>query len=73
MQLLSQATNFGSDLSYELPMPNKQPKINVLTPEVISALDRTNVSSRNAMFIITAVLPSVGIIVDDTTLSYRPI
>ncbi|XP_044591358.1 uncharacterized protein LOC123269562 [Cotesia glomerata] len=73
-QSLSLATNFGSDLSYEPPMPVvKTPKINVLTAELIAVLDRTNVSSRNAMFIITAVLSSVGIKVEETTLSYRTI
>ncbi|XP_057330890.1 uncharacterized protein LOC130671178 [Microplitis mediator] len=51
----------------------KTPKINVLTTELIAALDRTNVSSRNALFIITAVLSSVGIKVKETTLSYRTI
>lgn len=51
----------------------KTPKINVLTAELIAVLDRTNVSSRNAMFIITAVLSSVGIKVEETTLSYRTI
>ncbi|GBP52031.1 hypothetical protein EVAR_97501_1 [Eumeta japonica] len=73
-QSLSLATNFGSDLSYEPPIPVvKTPKINVLTAELIAVLDRTNVSSRNAMFIITAVLSSVGIKVEETTLSYRTI
>ncbi|CAG5093161.1 Protein of unknown function [Cotesia congregata] len=42
-QSLSLATNFGSDLSYEPPMPVvKTPKINVLTAELIAVLDRTN-------------------------------
>lgn len=54
-------------------MPIKRPKINVLTSEVISALDRAGVSSRNAMFIIPPILSSVGISVNDTTLSYRTI
>ncbi|XP_074111084.1 uncharacterized protein LOC141535159 [Cotesia typhae] len=70
---LSQATNFGSDLKYVPQIPTTRAKINILTPELISALDRANVSSRNAMFIIAPVLSSVGVNVEDTTLSYRTI
>ncbi|XP_074100045.1 uncharacterized protein LOC141528084 [Cotesia typhae] len=70
---LSQATNFGSDLEYVPQIPTTRAKINILTPELISALDRANVSSRNAMFIIAPVLSSVGVNVEDTTLSYRTI
>ncbi|XP_074106837.1 uncharacterized protein LOC141532405 [Cotesia typhae] len=69
----SQATNFGSDLEYVPQIPTTRAKINILTPELISALDRANVSSRNAMFIIAPVLSSVGVNVEDTTLSYRTI
>ncbi|XP_074096336.1 uncharacterized protein LOC141525675 [Cotesia typhae] len=72
----SQATNFGSDLEYVPQIPTTRAKINILnilTPGLISALDRANVSSRNAMFIIAPVLPSVGVNVEDTTLSYRTI
>ncbi|XP_044597553.1 uncharacterized protein LOC123274124, partial [Cotesia glomerata] len=53
---LSEATNFGSDLEYDPSIQMKRPKINILTPELISALDRANVSSRNAMFIIAPIL-----------------
>ncbi|XP_074114013.1 uncharacterized protein LOC141537081 [Cotesia typhae] len=70
---LSQATNFGSDLEYVPQIPTTRAKINILTPELISALDRANVSSRNAMFIIAPVLSSVSVNVEDTTLSYRTI
>ncbi|XP_074109076.1 uncharacterized protein LOC141533883 [Cotesia typhae] len=70
---LSGTTNSGSDLEYEPPILTKRAKINVLTPEVVSALDRANVSSRNAMFIIAPVLSAVGIKIEDTTLSYRSI
>ncbi|XP_074106360.1 uncharacterized protein LOC141532085 [Cotesia typhae] len=45
----------------------------IIFSRVISALDRANVSSRNAMFIIAPVLSSVGVNVEDTTLSYRTI
>ncbi|XP_044577706.1 uncharacterized protein LOC123260590 [Cotesia glomerata] len=70
---LSEATNFGSDLEYDPSIQMKRPKINILTPELISALDRANVSSRNAMFIIAPILTSVGINIEDTTLSYSTI
>ncbi|XP_074095071.1 uncharacterized protein LOC141524848 isoform X3 [Cotesia typhae] len=53
---LSGVTNFGSDSEYEPPIPTKRAKLDVLTPEVIFGLDRANVSSRNAMFIIAPVL-----------------
>lgn len=66
-------STFGSDLEYETPIPTKRAKINLLTPEVVSGLDRANVSSRNAMFIIAPVLSAVGIKIADTTLSYRSI
>ncbi|XP_074115140.1 uncharacterized protein LOC141537852 isoform X2 [Cotesia typhae] len=58
---LSGVTNFGSDSEYEPPIPTKRAKLDVLTPEVIFGLDRANVSSRNAMFIIAPVLLAVGI------------
>ncbi|CAG5073392.1 Protein of unknown function, partial [Cotesia congregata] len=70
---LSEATNFGSDLEYDPSIQMKRPKINILTPKLISALDRANVSSRNAMFIIAPILTSVGINIEDTTLSYSTI
>ncbi|XP_074105378.1 uncharacterized protein LOC141531440 [Cotesia typhae] len=70
---LSGVTNFGSDSEYEPPIPTKRAKLDVLTPEVIFGLDRANVSSRNAMFIIAPVLLAVGIKIEDTTLSYSSI
>ncbi|KAK0175066.1 hypothetical protein PV327_008850 [Microctonus hyperodae] len=72
-QSLSEDTNFDSDLDYDPQIQIKQPKINILTPELISALDRANVSSRNAISIITPILSSVGIKIENTTLSYRTI
>ncbi|XP_074106891.1 uncharacterized protein LOC141532455 [Cotesia typhae] len=73
MYTLSGVTNFGSDSEYEPPIPTKRAKLDVLTPEVIFGLDRANVSSRNAMFIIAPVLLAVGIKIEDTTLSYSSI
>lgn len=70
---ISPVTNFGSDFEYDPQIPTKRVKIDILTPELISALDRANVSSRNAVFIIAPVLSSLGINVEATTLSHRTI
>lgn len=38
-----------------------KPKLNVMTPELGAALDRTNISDRNATFVVAAVVSSLGI------------
>lgn len=48
-------------------------KINILTPELVSALDRTQTSDRNAMFIISAVITSLGLDIDRYNVSYSSI
>lgn len=48
-------------------------KINILTPELVSALDRTQTSDRNAMFIISAVITSLGLDINRYNVSYSSI
>lgn len=48
-------------------------KLNILTSELVSALDRTQTSDRNAMFIIAAVIKSLGLDVEKYNLSYSSI
>lgn len=51
----------------------KQKKINVLTDEVMIALDRTCTSSRNALIIIIALLKALGIDIQNTNVSHSTI
>lgn len=61
-----------SDFENELTPPIV-PKINVMTPELVAALDRSNVSCRNAMYIISATLQSVGVDLTSVNISYKTI
>ncbi|XP_050339954.1 uncharacterized protein LOC126766137 [Bactrocera neohumeralis] len=61
-----------SDYENELTPPFV-PKIKVMTPELVAALDRSNVSSRNAMYIISATLKSVGVDLKTVNISYKTI
>lgn len=50
------------ETDYEDDIPKQQiPKIDIMTPELAMALDRANVSSRMATFIIAALLSSLNI------------
>lgn len=62
-----------SDFENELPVPPKMKKIDILTPELVSALDRTQTSDRNAMFIISAVVTSLGLDINRYNVSYSSI
>ncbi|CAH1109857.1 unnamed protein product [Psylliodes chrysocephalus] len=63
---------FASDLEDPYPENHKKPKkIDVINPAVVSALDRTNTSSRSALNILAAF--SLGVPVEDTNLSYTTI
>lgn len=53
--------------------PKLIPKINIITPELAAALDRANVSSRNATYILAATLKSLGIDIQSVNLSYKTI
>lgn len=61
--------SFVSDFEDELLTQKQNPKINVMTSELASALDRANVTSRNAMYIIAITLKNVGINLQDVNLS----
>lgn len=62
-----------SDFESEFSVPPKMKKINILTPELVSALDRTQTSDRNAMFIISAVITSLGLDIDRYNVSHSSI
>lgn len=61
-----------SDFENELTPPTTS-KINLMTPKLASALDRTNVSSKNATFILAATLKSVGFVLNNVNISYKTI
>lgn len=73
-------TTFGSQKSaivsdYEASFSQLNPplKIDVMTPELASALDRANVSNRNATFVLAAAYQSIGINIETLHLSYSTI
>ncbi|KAG5860774.1 hypothetical protein JTB14_015375 [Gonioctena quinquepunctata] len=61
-----------SDFEDTIPEPKKN-KIDILTSELVLALDRTKTSNRNAMYIISAVIKSLGLDIDKYNLSYSTI
>lgn len=61
-----------SDFENELK-PCMTSKINLMTPELVAALDRANVSSRNATYILAATLKSVGFDLNSVNISYKTI
>ncbi|XP_044578931.1 uncharacterized protein LOC123261403 [Cotesia glomerata] len=61
-----------SDFEDTMPAPKKN-KIDILTSELVLALDRTKTSNRNAMYIISAVIQSLGLEIDKYNLSYSTI
>ncbi|XP_044578869.1 uncharacterized protein LOC123261344 [Cotesia glomerata] len=69
---ISQISNV-SDFETELLSEKKIPKINIITPNLAAALDRANVSNRNATYILAATLQSVGIDLRNVNLSYKTI
>ncbi|XP_044578933.1 uncharacterized protein LOC123261406 [Cotesia glomerata] len=60
------------DFEDTMPAPKKN-KIDILTSELVLALDRTKTSNRNAMYIISAVIQSLGLEIDKYNLSYSTI
>lgn len=66
----SQTTNEASGSEYQLSQPNTINKIDIMTPEIVGALDRAKVSNRNATFILAAAYNSVGIDLSSLNLSY---
>ncbi|XP_044584699.1 uncharacterized protein LOC123265119 [Cotesia glomerata] len=66
---ISHVSNFEDELS----LPKVTSKMSIMTPELVAALDRGNVSSRNATYIIAATLKIVGYDLNDVNLSYSTI
>ncbi|XP_044583017.1 uncharacterized protein LOC123264038 [Cotesia glomerata] len=62
-----------SDFESQLSQPKQIPKIDVMTPELCAALDRSKVTHRNAIFILAAAYKSVGIDLSTLNLSYSTI
>ncbi|XP_044579677.1 uncharacterized protein LOC123261880 [Cotesia glomerata] len=62
-----------SDFESQLSQPKQTPKLNVMTPELCAALDRSQVTHRNAIFILSAAYKSVGINLSTLNLSYSTI
>lgn len=71
----SRATSFHSfhrmpsNFEDELPTNSKSHKINFITAQLSSALDRTNVSARDATFILASAVESLGIPLENVYLS----
>ncbi|CAG5073529.1 Protein of unknown function [Cotesia congregata] len=66
-------TSTNSYFEAELLKSAETPKINIMTPELVAALDRANVSSRNATYILAAALKGAGIDLHNVNLSYSTI
>ncbi|XP_046481517.1 uncharacterized protein [Neodiprion pinetum] len=69
----SQQSEMFSDFEPPSSQPNPPPKIDIMTPELVSALDRANVTSRNATFILAPAYQSIGIDIETLNLSYSTI
>ncbi|XP_046601323.1 uncharacterized protein LOC124295418 [Neodiprion lecontei] len=69
----SQQSEMFSDFETPSSQPNPPPKIDIMTPELVSALDRANVTSRNATFILAPAYQSIGIDIETLNLSYSTI
>lgn len=61
-----------SDFEDELPEV-KIRKTSIMTPELVSTLDRNQISTRQAMHVISAVLLSLGLDINNYNLSYSTI
>lgn len=61
-----------SDFEDELP-EIKIRKKSIMTPELVSTLDRNQISNRQAMHVISAILLSLGLDINDYNLSYSTI
>lgn len=57
-----------SNFEDDLPTTSKVQKINIMTPQLSSALDRTNVSAREATIILAAAADSFGIPIENINL-----
>lgn len=68
-ELERQISNFED----EIMQNNKKMRINVMTPELVAALDRTGTTSRNASFLFAAFLASLKLNIDDYNISYSAI
>lgn len=66
-------TSTISDFEAEHLLLVETPKINIITPELVAALDRANVSSRNATYILAAALKGAGVDLENVNLSYSTI
>ncbi|XP_044586532.1 uncharacterized protein LOC123266358 [Cotesia glomerata] len=62
-----------SDFSNELPLEPKLKKIKLMTPEVVSAMDRANVTSRQATHLIFAIASALGHNLNDVSISHRTV
>lgn len=58
-----------SNFEDELPTPVKKPKLNIMTPKLVAALDRTGTTPRQATYILTAATEALGIDVNEVNLS----
>lgn len=58
-----------SNFSDELISNSQSEKIDIISPGLVAALDRTNTSDRNAAFILAATVPSMGVKVQDALIS----
>lgn len=58
-----------SNFSDEVNVDHQSEKIDVITPSLAAALDRTKTSDRNATFILSAAATSFGVKLDDSIIS----
>lgn len=62
-----------SDYEDELPQAKRKRKIDVMTEILVAVLDRTKISNRSAMHIISAVITSLELDIDNYNVSYTTI
>ncbi len=57
---VSKKSSGDKDCEEEIPEnPRKKPRVNAILPAVATALDRTNLSNRKAVFVLTAAAQSL--------------
>ncbi|KAH0547091.1 hypothetical protein KQX54_017052 [Cotesia glomerata] len=62
-----------SDYADELPQANRKRKVDVMTEVLVAVLDHTKTSNQSAMHIISAVITSLGLDIDNYNISYTTI
>lgn len=71
-ELLRQVSDYAAENGLN-PKPKIKPKMNIITPEVVAALDRTNISSRKASYIFAPLIRALRLDLEDYNISHSAI